>query len=260
MWRLLDTGPGGAAWNMAVDEALLHSCMAGDSPPILRFYTWQPAGISLGHFQQPEKSLKLEACRSLGLEVARRPSGGRAIWHDREITFSIIAPLAALGTQGVMDSYRLLAGGIVAGLQRLDLPAQLVERTGQSRPLVKPTAESFPAACFAIKSRCDMVIGGKKIVGSAQVHKGGVVLQQNSLPYVVEADKWGEVFLGLNNQQDGAIGLWQAAGREISNKEITAALVEGFKSALQFDFEPSVLTEKEIQWAETLAPACKIEL
>jgi len=258
-WRLLDTGPGGAAWNMAADEALLQSCINGDSPPIVRFYTWQPAGISLGHFQQPEKSLKLETCQALGLEVARRPSGGRAILHDREITFSIIAPLAALGTQGVMDSYRLLAGGIVAGLQRLGLPAGLVERTGQSRPPVKPTADSFPAACFAIKSRCDMVIGGKKIVGSAQVHKNGVMLQQNSLPYIVETEKWGEVFLGLNNKPDGAIGLWQAAGREISDEEITAALLEGFKSALQFDFSPSALTEKEIQCAETLAPACKIE-
>jgi lipoyl(octanoyl) transferase len=259
-WRLLDTGPGNAAWNMAVDEALLQSCIAGASPPVVRLYTWQPAGISLGHFQQPEKSLKPEACRALGLEVARRPSGGRAIWHDREITFSIIAPLAVLGTRGVMDSYRLLAGGIVAGLQLLGLPAELVERSGQSRPPAKPSAESFPAACFAIKSRCDLVIGGKKIVGSAQVHKSGVVLQQNSLPYIVEAEKWGEVFPGLNGQQDGAVGLWQAAGRKITGEEISAALVEGFQSALQIAFVPDSLSEAENARAETLTPACKIEL
>jgi lipoate-protein ligase A len=288
-WRLINSGPGSGAWNMAVDEAILEAVIRGEAPPTLRFYSWQPPAITLGHFQRPEKALNLKACRIKGLEVARRPTGGRAILHDKEITFSIITPLRMLGTNGVMDSYRLLSQGIIAGLHRLGIQSELVERSGRSdcragppRPAVvsfPAGAASFaeasepkgtpalqhscddigttkavsPAACFAVKARCDLVVGDRKIVGSAQVHRDGVVLQQNSLPFVIEADEWKEVFQGFNGVGGEAIGLREAAGRTIEFEEAAEALIQGFQEALGTALSLGELTEAEARRAGELA-------
>src|SRR5438270_12358260 len=100
-WRLLlDTSAAGA-WNMAVDEVLLDGVAAGATPPTLRFYQWAPPCLSLGYFQ-PFDVVNLEGCRRLGVEVVRRPTGGRAILHDRELTYSVALPLRLLGDDGAV--------------------------------------------------------------------------------------------------------------------------------------------------------------
>ncbi|MCJ7750262.1 MAG: lipoate--protein ligase family protein, partial [Armatimonadetes bacterium] len=177
-WRYTDSGPQPGALNMALDEALLEAHAAGEIPPTLRIYTWRPAAISLGRFQRIESSVDLDACQRLGIDVVRRPTGGRAILHtEEEVTFSLIVSEERLGTSGVMDSYRALASGIVAGLRSLDLDATLVER---SAPSPAPAMATDPA-CFAVKARCDIAVGSSKLVGSAQVQRRGYILQQNSL-------------------------------------------------------------------------------
>ena len=248
MWRLINSGPGGGAWNMAVDEALFEACIRGEAPPTLRFYSWQPPAITLGHFQPAESALKLEACRAHGLEVARRPTGGRAILHDKELTFSIIAPLAALSSKGVMDSYRRVAQGIIAGLNKLGVAAELVDnrtRTDCRPKTLPPDRQQSPAACFAVKARCDLITQGKKIVGSAQAHRKECVLQQNSLPFVIESEKWKELFLGMDKVGDEAIGLWDAARREIDFEQAAEALARGFAEALKLELMPTELSVAE---------------
>ncbi|NIM06942.1 MAG: hypothetical protein GTO55_10320 [Armatimonadetes bacterium] len=261
MWRLINSGPGTGSWNMAVDEAILEACIRGEVAPTLRIYSWQPPAISLGHFQRPERALNLDACRAKGLEVARRPTGGRAILHDKEITFSIIAPLSSLGTQGVMESYRYLAQGIIAGLHKVGVPAELMERSAQSpQAAVKPTQKGSPAACFAVKARCDLMVAGRKIVGSAQVHRGQTLLQQNSLPFLIESDKWREFFQGMDGNSEGsaAMGLWEAAGRSVGPEEAAEALRQGFEEALGVAFTSSELTEAEKERAVELLPLCRV--
>ena len=111
-WRFIDCGPRPGGENMALDEALLESHASSQSPPVLRVYTWRPPAISLGRFQSIESSVDLERCRALGVDVVRRPTGGRAILHtEEEVTFSIVVSRERLGTKGVMDSYRILAQG-----------------------------------------------------------------------------------------------------------------------------------------------------
>jgi len=284
MWRLIDSGPGPGSWNMAVDEAVLEGCVRGEVPPTLRFYSWRPPAISLGHFQQAEKALHLEACRQKGLEVCRRPTGGRAILHDKEITFSIVAPLAFLGTQGVMDSYRCLSQGIIAGLRRLGVKAELVERSDRrisggykSAPTesaacavgaaflrlrsgqVLPPERTPTAACFAVKARCDLMVSGRKIVGSAQVHRQQVLLQQNSLPFVVEPEKWKEVFQGMEGVGEEAVGLWETAGCLLQLEEVAQALKEGFKEALGIEFFSGGLTGAEQAQARALQSRCLVQ-
>lgn len=260
MWRLINSGPGGGAWNMAVDEAIFEACIRGEAPPTLRFYSWQPPAITLGHFQSAESALKLEACRARGLEVARRPTGGRAILHDKEITFSIIAPLAALSSTGVMDSYHRVAQGIIAGLSKLGVAAELVNSRAAAAvsSIHKPRPDRpAPAACFAVKARCDLITHGRKIVGSAQVHRKECVLQQNSLPFVIEAEKWQEFFQGTDNADHEAIGLWEALGKEVPLDKVVEALVAGFEQELKISYVASNLTEKEHARADELA--CEIK-
>src|SRR2546430_16928890 len=94
--RLLLAPPADGAWNMAVDEVLLDGVAAGSAPPTLRFYAWSPACLSLGYFQ-PFSVVNLEGCRRLGVDVVRRPPGGRAILHDRGLAYSVALPAAGSG-------------------------------------------------------------------------------------------------------------------------------------------------------------------
>src|SRR6202022_2425224 len=98
-WRLLLDPPATGAWNMAVDEVLLDGVAVGSAPPSLRFYEWAPPCLSLGYFQ-PFEVVDVDGCRSLGVDVVRRPTGGRAILHDRELTYSVALPLRLLGDGG----------------------------------------------------------------------------------------------------------------------------------------------------------------
>ncbi len=223
-WRYLDSGPQPGALNMATDEAMLEAYLRGDAPPTLRIYAWRPPAISLGRFQHAETSIDLEECRRSAVDVVRRPTGGRAILHTGdEVTFSIVISEARLGTRGVMDSYRSLATGIVAGLKRLGAEARLVERSAT----VTPAGPQDPA-CFAVKARCDLVVGSSKLVGSAQVHRNGVILQQNSLPLQIPLESWSRMFR-RRAAAPAAVGLWDAVGTAVTHQQAADGLRAGIE-------------------------------
>lgn len=253
-WRHVNSGPLTGAENMALDAAMLEAHAAGEVPPTLRVYAWRPAAVSLGRFQRVEGNLDLDACRRLGVDVVRRPTGGRAILHtSEEVTFSVVVSEKRLQARGVMACYRRLAEGIVAGLRSLGLDARLVERT---RP-AKRAAMGPDPACFAVKARCDLVVGSSKLVGSAQVHREGFVLQQNSLPLALNLNDWSEVFLRPPATPE-AVGLWDAAGRHIGPTDVAAALQRGFGSALGVRLEEADLSPKERDRSRELAPEVAI--
>lgn len=251
-WRFVDSGRRSGAENMAVDQAMLKAHAAGETPPTLRVYGWRPPAVSLGRFQLVEGSVEAEACARLGIDVVRRPTGGRAILHtEEEVTFSVVVSAARLGTTGVMEAYRRLAGGIVGALRSLGLEARLVERAGAFG------AAARDPACFAVKARCDLVVGSSKLVGSAQVQRGGVVLQQNSLPLRIRVEQWREVFLRPESRPE-AVGLWEAAGRRIGCEEVAGALREGFGEALGVAFEEEGLGEGELGRLEELKEKARV--
>lgn len=259
-WRLIGPDDGPGAWQMAADVALLEAVRDGRSGPVLRFFRWSPACVTLGKFQPAEGNVRLENCARLGIDVAKRPTGGRAILHDREVTFSFILAehdLPGVGA-GIMDSYRALGGALVDGLQRLGLPAELVDRHAEARggDLPSVMAAGNPA-CFAAKARCDLMVGGSKIIGSAQLRKNGIILQQNSLPLAIDFPRWDDVFLRANWKavaDGGAVDLWTAAGREIAYDEVVAALRAGVESALHTHLRPDTLTDEEAARARALVP------
>ena len=257
-WRLLPPVDGPGAFHMAADVALREAIHTGRSGPVLRFYRWTPPCITLGKFQPVEGNVQVENCARLGYDLARRPTGGRAILHDHEVTFSIILAEEQLPDAGssIMDSYRVLGSALVNGLCRLGVAAELVDRQAKTRggDPASLMAAGNPA-CFAAKARCDLMVAGRKIIGSAQQRKDGIILQQNSLPLTVNYPVWEEVFYRSDWQdvmRNGMVDLWTAAGREVLEGEVVDALCAGFSSVLGVEFENSTFNDDELQRAEDL--------
>ncbi|MGQ9524384.1 MAG: lipoate--protein ligase family protein [Armatimonadota bacterium] len=241
-WRLVLDPPKPGAWNMAVDEALFRRADQRGGVPVLRMYQWAPPCVSLGRFQRADTSLKLDACRRLGVDVVRRPTGGRAILHEHEVTYSVTAPL---GGTGVIESYRELSAGLVRALELLGIRAEY-----GSQPAPGPGSR---ASCFAHAARCDIVAGGKKIIGSAQVRGTHWVLQQGSIPLWVDWNHNAAVFGWTDGTEAGAAGsLPDAAGKIVTAEEVQAAVVRGFEEALGIQFEPGRLTSDEQELAAVL--------
>lgn len=172
-WRLIiDAGPRPGVENMAIDQALLESVKA-EGPPSLRFYRWGPPCLSLGR-NQPASPVLAEAAARRGLDIARRPTGGAAVLHDHELTYSVAVPVGALGSP--RETYRALNRALVAGLRRLGVAAEVAgEPDGGARPL----DPSGP--CFRGAAPGEVAVGGLKLVGSAQRRDGRTLLQHGSL-------------------------------------------------------------------------------
>jgi lipoate-protein ligase A len=225
-WNILDTGASAGSKNMALDVELLQKHSAGElKGPILRFYSWAPPAVSTGRHQRPQDFLDLDACRELGIDVVRRPTGGGAILHEREVTFSVIARYEILGCSSVMDVFRLLGGAIVEGLRVLGIEARLVERPEATAALFRNQP-----LCFAVKAACDIEAQGRKLVGCAQFHRDGAVLQQNSLPLRIDRGKYRRVFRGSSPQQCAELESLLPGG--ICAADVVAAIARGFASRL----------------------------
>jgi lipoate-protein ligase A len=163
--------PRTGAWNMALDHALLESVQANPRA-VLRLYRWQPACLSFGR-NQPARGLYDEsAARALGFDIVRRPTGGLAVLHDCELTYAVIAPIELLG--GPRESYQRINAALVAGLQKLGIPAELSGGT-------KRSAFGSLHPCFAEPAAGEVVVGGRKLVGSAQRCEKRTLLQHGSI-------------------------------------------------------------------------------
>ena len=169
-------GPHDVRENMRRDGALLGAAHADAArEPVLRLYRFAPPGITLGHAQDPEIVLDLARCDRDGVTWAVRPTGGRAIFHDQEVTYAFAAPLAHRdGTGSIAETYARLSSLIVRSLARLGVPASLAPGVRGARP-------GSAAGCFASTARHEIVIGDRKLAGSAQRRTARALLQQGSV-------------------------------------------------------------------------------
>lgn len=198
---MLDDPPRSGAENMARDEAIFEAVQRGAVPPTLRFFTWAPPCLSLGAFQSATEEVDAEACARAGVDLVRRPTGGRAILHDRELTYSVCASVAALGAgDSVLGSYHRISRALIAGLTTLGVPASLAPLRGEP---VRPDQHS--AACFDVPSDYEVLAGGRKLVGSAQMRRGPHVLQHGS---ILVSFSTREV-LSLLRLSDGSRSRWE---------------------------------------------------
>ena len=160
-WRLLITPRARGAWNMALDEAILEHIGRSESIPTLRLYAWEPACLSLGH-AQPFADVDVNRLQARGWEVVRRITGGRAILHTDELTYSVIAPNNEPVIAGtVLESYNRLAQALLLAVKNLELPVEMQEG--------KPHDNASPnPVCFEVPSTYEITVDGKKLIGSAQ--------------------------------------------------------------------------------------------
>jgi len=252
-WRLLKTGLADGATNMAIDEAILWAVAEGESRPTLRFYGWQPPCLSIGYSRSMEGEVDVDRCRESGIGLVRRPTGGRAILHANELTYSVVAPQAEPRVAGgVIESYRRLSAGLVAGLRALGLAVAQAETAND---------KGKSAACFDAPSSYEITMGGKKLVGSAQVRKKRVVLQHGSLPLkgdiarifdflkVPSEERREELRQGLRAR---ATSLELALGYSVAFDEVARHLAAGFAQALNLQLIAGQLNEHELALAEKL--------
>ncbi len=250
-YRFINTGTQDAALNMAIDEAILTHHLRGEVPPTLRVFKWSQTAISLGRFQSVEREIELEACQRLGVALVRRPTGGRAVYHKDEFTYSIVIGKRDGVPSGVVAAYAYLSQGLLAALHLLGVQATMSDERVSKHP---------SAACFASSTQADLTTGGFKLVGSAQVWKDDALLQQGSLPL---EDHAGEFFgllrypnadarqEALTHYREKTSPLHTFAP-QASWDQVAQAFHSGFSAFLQKEFLASELRPSEWDMARHL--------
>ena len=253
-WRLLITPPSRGAWNMAVDEAILHHIGRGDSPPTLRLYAWTPACLSLG-YAQPFADVDTQRLTTRGWEVVRRATGGRAILHTDELTYSVIAPNDEPRVAGtVLESYNRLAQALLLAVKSLNVPVEMKQVEQNAILLNNPI-------CFEVPSTYEITVNGKKLIGSAQARKKEGVLQHGSLPLTGDLARICDALIfddeaARNGASERLLArattVEAALGREVSWEEASRAYVRAFEAQLGIQFEEGELSESESKMADEL--------
>ena len=231
-WRFLDTGCGDAAYNMAVDEALLLSHEAGQSPPTLRVYTWSSPTLSFGYAQNVEKELDTEACREHGVTPIRRPTGGRAVLHDEEATYSVVMPLRLDGRDAsITEHYRRIGLALEAALRLAGLSVSL-ERPSVLAAAPRPSSP----ACFAAISRYELSATGRKLVGSAQKRGRRSLLQHGSIPLTMDRQRLFACLRLPEDQRERLLGEAYASMAAVNEVAPVALDVAALQRALRQGF------------------------
>ncbi|NMC30781.1 MAG: lipoate--protein ligase family protein [Pelolinea sp.] len=254
-WRLIVNAPAEGAWNMAVDEAILESTAGYLQPTTLRLYSWNPFCLSLG-YAQPIKDINEQRLKEYGWDFVRRPTGGKAILHADELTYSICAAQDDPHVQGsVLESYRHLSQGLMAALRGVGL-------TANSEPHKEPAERNTTKPiCFEVPSDYEITLNGKKIIGSAQARKKNGVLQHGAVPLFGDITRITEVLQYPDEKERAAsrslllahaTTLQEQAGQKITWKELAQAFLCGFEQALDVEIKVGHLSELERRRAKEI--------
>ena len=233
-WRLLQTGYNTAAYNMGVDRAVLVANSEGKVPPTVRFFAWKPPAISIGYFQSLTEEVDLDACKTHGVEYVRRITGGGAVFHESELTYSIVIPESHPQIpKNIMESYGRICGAVMKGLFNLGIESKYAPIN-------------------------DIIAYGKKISGNAQTRKARTVLQHGTVLTDVDVDKMFSLLKVPNEKikdklisdvKQRVISVKNILEREISFEEISQAMKVGFEEEFNVELIQGELTKEEIELA-----------
>ncbi|MFD2211681.1 biotin/lipoate A/B protein ligase family protein [Virgibacillus halophilus] len=249
-WGFLDSGLHDAATNMALDEALLRWHSQGRIPPTLRLYGWSRPSLSIGHFQKMEY-IDFDGLQKHGCQLVRRLTGGSAVLHDNELTYSIVISENhhAIPTS-ITEAYHVLSKGVLQGYRNLGIAA-CYATPGRERD------KNITAICFEKTAYYEMVFEGKKISGNAQTRKQGTLLQHGSIPMSINAHMLFDLFAfpseAVRQKKKSqfiqkAITMDQIKLKKHSYGEVKQAFYTGFQHGLDISLRPIVLTNS--QWEE----------
>lgn len=259
-WYYVNSGPCTPSFNMALDEALLDWHSEGLIPPVVRFYEWNPATLSIGYFQSVEKEIDMEAVERLGLGFVRRPTGGRGVLHEHELTYSVIVSEAYPNMPAtVTEAYRVISEGLLLGFQQLGLDAyfSIPDSDEKRQELKKPKS----GVCFDSPSWYELVVEGKKVAGSAQTRQKGVILQHGAILLDIDEDKLIQTFKfaseALRDRVKASLSKKAVAINRISQNPVTideckVAFKKGFEVALQIELVEFTLTEEQEKYVQEL--------
>ncbi|MBA4533517.1 MULTISPECIES: lipoate--protein ligase family protein [Brevibacillus] len=260
-WRYVVTPPMSPEMNMAIDEAILTLHSQGKVPPTVRFYTWNPATLSIGYFQKMEKEINIDEVKRLGLGLVRRPTGGRAVLHDAELTYSVIVSEDhPQMPKSVTEAYKVISMGLLHGFQKLGLKAEMVSLATEEEKAKYNSPGS--SACFDSPSWYELVVEGKKVAGSAQTRQKGVILQHGSILLDMDVDLLFSLLTFpservkermMNSFKQKAVTINEVSSKPISLEEAIEAFYQGFAEGLGIELIPMDLTAEEQQLAKELA-------
>ena len=256
-WRLVHDGELSGAANMARDVAMLEAVAAGEVEPSLRLYGWDPPCLSLGR-HQGVGAADLKFCRAEGIDVVRRPTGGRALLHHLELTYAVVAPLGESPLpRGLQEAYRVICGALVRAMRSLGVAADL---TGGEVNLELPGPRTT-VPCFEAPAGGEVVVAGRKLVGSAMRAHGGAVLQHGAI--LLDWD--GRLQAGSMGLADDSVlrphvtTLAAELCRSVDRAEVEEAVIAAFAGELEVALEPGDLTTSEVRRARELEPSFRID-
>jgi lipoate-protein ligase A len=236
-WRLLLTGHNDAATNMSIDESIMVSVGQGRVPPTIRLYGWLPPAVSIGYFQGLEEEVDLAMCEKYGIDYIRRITGGGAVFHEHEVTYSLSIPESSLLIpSNVLESYKVICQGIVRGLEELNVKSRFA-------PLN------------------DIIVNDKKISGSAQTRRSRTILQHGTVLMDTDVDKMFSILKVpsekikdklISDVKQRVTSLNSALERDVDFNEVCNALAKGFEKALDIELEEGEITEAELALADDI--------
>lgn len=245
-WRWIPFEYFSAAENMAIDEAIFICVKRGISPPTLRLYGWKTPSVSIGYFQDPAQELNMDTIRKEGYEVVRRPTGGRAIFHEEEITYSVSATIDVhKDFETLSTTFLTISRCFLRALELIGIKAELAS-------LKKGNKGS--SLCFSSTSLYEICVNGEKLIGSAQRRDGSSFLQQGSFLIGFDFEKNSKIFPDLySSKYRHKIGyLKKYISRNLELKVIEEAIVKGFEEELGARLIKSKITDEEKKVAKQL--------
>ncbi|MCG2182935.1 lipoate--protein ligase family protein [Staphylococcus epidermidis] len=260
IWNFINTGSKNPYYNMAMDEALLNFVSRGEIDPVIRFYTWNPATLSIGYFQRLQKEIDIDKVNEKGYGLVRRQTGGRGVLHDKELTYSVIVPESHPNMPStVTEAYKIISQGLLEGFKNLGFETYFaIPRSKEERDKLKQPRSSV---CFDAPSWYELVVEGRKIAGSAQTRQKGVILQHGSILQDIDIDDLFDMFIFKNerlkakmkeNFVQKAVAINDISNQHITLNEMENAFKSGFKKGLNIDFKPLELTEKQKEEVQEL--------
>lgn len=241
--KFIDSHSNTAAVNMAIDEYFLYNSLT----PILRFYSWNPSAISLGYFQDLS-DINLEVCRKNAIDIVRRITGGKSVFHDKELTYSFIVDQKDMPLN-LLDSYKKISLAILFALKSFGIDAQMQEREQKEKS----------AICFHGINYNEIVVGNKKIVGSAQTRKNGKILQHGSILLDIDYEKMISLFHTPNKEKSvekskqRVTAIKRELGKNIDKETLKAKLLQGFTRSLGANIQEENIKEEEYKNIEKIS-------
>jgi lipoate-protein ligase A len=228
---------------MAVDAAILDAVIMGKAPWTIRFYQWLSPSLTVGYFQK-SSDIDQEACSRMGIPIIRRLTGGRAVFHDREITCSVVMTVPPGSPGSVRETFKSINQALLDGLASFGIEGMFVkpQRGGEKKSSSSPI-------CFNAPSQYEVLLEGKKVLGSAQTRRSGVLLQQGSLPLTMDRNTMAKCFGRRPGGADDIKGLLEFIDRNIDEQALINACIAGFERSFCGSLAEGALHGSEAQEA-----------